>query len=34
MFEQLTEGGQDSLLNACGWRMRQLLRQFLKHAPA
>ena len=34
MFQQLKEGGQDTLLDARGWRMRQLFEQFLEHAPA
>ncbi len=34
MFQQLKEGGQDALLDAGGWRMRQLFEQFLKNAPA
>ena len=34
MFQQLKEGGQDALLDARSWRMRQLVKQFLKYAPA
>jgi hypothetical protein len=34
MFQQLKEGRKDALLDADGWRMRQLSEQLLKHAPA